>query len=629
MQSLKKHLTSKCKAYLMVTFAFILVFAIQIFFNRYVIVFRSLPDEIGAVYFASKLAGNDWSYVMTHPSMYYGNFMALIMYPFFKFVHNPLVLYQCLLGVGAFLRSIPAIICFYISNKYLGIKNLWICFYLSIVCCFFTPTRATNIDNEPGLILCCWLLILLIIELAHSGEKHRKIFLSISLSLVLCISLLAHTRAIVYITVSIIVIISFHYLTGKALVNYKYFFPSIVIFYFFSKLVITYWTKTLYSVNESTIVTNTSNNFLASIKNGLANLGGRYGMQSFFDLLASNTLVTFVFSGGIVIFCFGLFFFHFFSCCKGKIVEKKYTPKDSLLFPLMYCTVGCGIGIIGLCVTWIGSALNQHINAGNLSRGHFYLRYYSMFFGPLLMLLVGYWIKKEINHKYTKTIFILSVLIAEICVTYSYTSFLKSVTNHYIGNSDWFYYFAPFSMKFEQWPNAIQSAEYYIMSVKIAIFIALILYILYKHSRYIGFILCILLISFYQYGYSVLNWDRPFCYSQNYYQSVNALCDFKEDYSGMFNNIDHLYYLNKSYGPQYIVQFVLAQTPIILECPPKDENNVIIMSNSLDYVLSLEIDPKEYWYYSLDADEYLLLKGNSYIELFAQKNIELQPLIEY
>lgn len=629
MHYLKKYITDKQKFYFMALSAFLITFAVQIIFNLYVIIFRSLPDEMGAVYFASKLVGNDWSYVMTHPAMYYGNMMAFIMYPFFKFVHDPLTLYQCLIGVGAFLRSIPAIICFYISNKYLNIQKTRLSFFLSIACCFFTPTRATNIDNEPGLILCCWLVVLLIMALANTKEKTKKLYLSISLSMVLCISLLAHTRAIVYTISAFIVIFFFHYFTGKALVNYKGFGCSFFVFYLLSKLVIIYWQKTLYPVNEDVVISNTSNALITLIKNGLEKFCGEYGVQSFFDLLASNILVIFVFSSGLAILCFLLFFFHLFHHLKNKIVLKHYVKEDTLFFPLMYCTTGSIIGIVGVCITWIDSALKQHINAENLSRGHFYLRYYSMFFGPLLMLLFGYWIKKEINNKNFKNIFILSIFIEEICMCYSHFSFLSSVAKQHLINSDWFYYFAPFSMKFKQWPNAVQSLEYYITAVRIAIIISILYYYLYKHSKYIITILCIFFISLYQYGYSVLYWDRPFCYSNNYYQSVNALCEFKKEHFDLFNNIDHIYYLNKTYGPQYIVQFVCMQIPVILENPPLTENNSIIISNSIEYVLNSNIIPEEFWYCSLDENEYLLVKGNFYLKLFAQNEIELQPLSEY
>ena len=405
MRFIKERVTSKNKMWITAFVAFIVVFAIQVYFNSYVIILRSLPDEMGAIYMAAKLAGNDWSYVMTHPPMYYGNMITLIIYPFFKCIHDSFILYKVLLGVGAFLRAVPSIICFYISYKYIEIKNLKILFFLSIACCFFTPTRATNIDNEPGLILCCWLLILIIMALANSVKG--KSILSVLFSLVLCISLLAHTRAIIYILSAVMVIAFFQFLTGKALVNYKSFGGSFCICYVLSKLMINYCTKILYPVGNGVQIPNTSNGLITSIKNGFSKMLGEYGIQSFIDLLASNTLVIFVFSGGLIIFGFFLFFICFYCCCKKRIILKQDIFIDSLFFPLMFCVFGSGMGILGVCVTWINSALNQHIDSENLSRGYFYLRYYSMFFGPMLMILVGCIKKKIITPKVLKKLFIL------------------------------------------------------------------------------------------------------------------------------------------------------------------------------------------------------------------------------
>ena len=162
------------------TFTFLICFIIQVALNGFSIICRSLPDELGAMYLASFLAGNRWQYVMTHPANYYGSFLTPFLYPFFILIKDPIILYQCLLGVGAFLRTIPVVLCFYMLVNYYHIKNTKLVVLISAASCFFTATRATNIDNEPGLILCCWLIVFLIISLQMSPKKRelKSIFLA-------------------------------------------------------------------------------------------------------------------------------------------------------------------------------------------------------------------------------------------------------------------------------------------------------------------------------------------------------------------------------------------------------------------------------------------------------------------
>lgn len=612
--------------------AFIISFVVQIIYNHYVIICRSLPDEMGAIYLASKLAGNDWTYVMTHPAQYYGSLTAPLMYPFFKFVHDPLVLYQCLLGVAAFLRSVPAFICFYISTKYLNIEKPWFVFFLSISVCFFEPTRSSNIDNEPALILCCWLLTFLLMALAHSSSEKEVRYKSVLLAIVLSFSLLAHTRALLYSIAIFIVIISFHWLTGKSLVNYKWFLSSYFIFLFINQGIITFLTEYLYPIEEEATIANTSGGLVVSITNGINNILGQYGIQSFADLLASNIMVLFVFSGGIIIYCIWLFFFSLFEVCQKRIVLKAYTDKKSILFPLMFCVIGGGMGILGLCITWIGGAIDQHELGGNLTRGHFYLRYYSNFFGPLLMFLFAHWMQKdntsELTNANNKKLFAFSALTFEFCALYCWSSFLFTITEGSAkANSDWFYYFAPLSFTYTPWPNAKQTLGYYLTASIMAVLVFVIILQFRKKKKYQGALLFILIFLIYQYTYSVFLWDVPFCKSDKYYQSVNGVYELQKDNRAVFDKLEKIYYLNPTYGPQYIVQFVLMDIPVISENPVNEED-AVILSSSVENIFDENIDIFQFHITALDSNEYLFIKGTKYLSLFQDTDLEFIPLAD-
>ena len=145
-------------------FSFFFLVVFQITCNLCVVSPRSLPDEIGAIALGARMAGYDWTYVLTHPAYYYGSIEAPFLFPFFKIIREPRILYQCLIGVGVILRSLPAFICGRILTDFFKIDNFWNISGITICACLFTPTRGTNIDNEPALILIGWIIFYLLLD---------------------------------------------------------------------------------------------------------------------------------------------------------------------------------------------------------------------------------------------------------------------------------------------------------------------------------------------------------------------------------------------------------------------------------------------------------------------------------
>lgn len=613
------------KKYLIgITFSFLFTFFFQLFFNRFSIICRSLPDEMGAMYLASVLAGNDWDYVMTHPAYYYGSFSTPLLYPFFVLIKDPLLLYQCLLGVGAFLRSVPSIICFIILIKYWKIQDIRLAVLISTASCFLTPTRSNNIDNEPGLILCCWIIVFLIISLEQDSLKRNRIYKSVFLAIVLNLSLLGHTRAILYSIATIIVIFLYHILTRHSLVNYKWFAITYLIMFALSQRIIAFLTTFLYTGNASEMdIANTSGSLGEQLNSGLDNVFSHYGFQSFLDLICSNLVIVFVFSSGIIVYAIWFFIIRTYYIGKGSLCKKIKIKRDAVYFPLAFCILGGCISAIGLGITWIGGAVEQHINATNLTRGYFYLRYYSNFFSPVLMLLSRYYIvdnsrmvKKSIKSK----IITFSLCTIIFCSIYCWGSFLSDITYKYSQeNSDWFYYFAPFTLRFQLWPDAIQDTFYYVIPIIVSVvFFSIIIFLVKKKLIRLSilFIICSLL---YQYTYLVIFWDKPYSDSQNYYGSVNAIYDFKKEYPEIFDKIDKIYYKNKIYGPQYLVQFVMQDIPVVLDEPAGD--NVILLSSTV--IENDEEITDNYMYLPLDENEILYVKGEHFQQLFMSYGLEL------
>ena len=587
--------------------AFAAVFIMQVCLNTMVICMRSLPDEIGAVALAARFAGYDWNYVLTHPSMYYGSGTALLLYPFFVLVKNPLSLYQCLLGVGAFLHAIPAYIaCRIVQNYYKITEKKILIIMIGIACAFFTPTRASNIDNEPMLICLCWVSVYLIIALMHTEKIILKRIYSSLWALTLAISYFSHTRAILYSFSALVVIICYRCLTKKNLVSIFWYGITYAVSIGIVLFSVDKIKSILFITSNNDIVANTPEELVSSTAKNVQSLFSLTGLQSFVDLFSSNLWIIFVFSAGTIVFMFFLFF------TKGIATIVKYFKKDARLtfdyqksigFPVLFCLCGIIISMIGVCVIWLPNGMSVHLYNENLSRGHFYLRYYGNYFGPLLLCFL-FELKHVINKMQTRKLLFASIGLVIFCAFYCVLSFLGVATIHHQRNLDWFYYFAPFSGMLNSWPNTLQTLSYFACSTLVSIVVLyIIIYLVQikKEMIYVG-LLTILLI--WEYVYGVSRFDAPFSASRNYYMSVNSFYELYKQNGTIFEKTDTLYYHNDVYGPQYIVQFMILDKKVVtdLELLNNKNYNLILSSSILESDI---LDGSTYFYMNLDDNEYL------------------------
>lgn len=613
--------------------AFLISFLLQIILNRGIVGIRSLPDEMGAMYLAAQATGYDWSFVMTHPSYYYGFATFPFMYPFFLLIHNPETLYHCLLGLGAVLRSFPAIYTACILGSYSKEKSSIYIILLGITATFITPTRAVNIDNEPILIFICWTLFYLIFLLQFTENKCvlKKKILSFILAFILCFSLLAHTRAIVFTIVIILILILYKVLSRKWLVDIPYFCGTYVIFFIGSKIIISAVTKYLYPV-ELGELNNTGSTLVEVIRTNVINLFSPIGIQSFFDIFFSNIWVIFIFTGGILLVGFIFLFIEIKYILKNRFINKTYVETTDLVYPLLFSSLGLAIALIGVCIVWFPSAIDNHLNESGVSRGFFYLRYYGVFFGPffvtVILALENIRKGKNKTNKFDNTgrLFIVSVFVLLIVLycTYSYlsSSIIKGK------QSDWFYYFAPLSFKKIVWPDGIQNYIYfYRCTLAALIFMWIIFWAIEKNKKFVFAFLSLLLVL-YQYYYLVVNWDQPFSSSENYYYAANGIFEFKSENPNLFKSIDCLYFLGDSLSAQYNIQFMLLDTKVIVDVPPEKEENIVLLVSATKNLDDTDIDFRDYKILKLDENEILLVKGKEYINLVESNGIKFDSFYD-
>ena len=221
-----------------------------------------------------------------------------------------------------------------------------------------------------------------------------------------------------------------------------------------------------------------------------------------------------------------------------------------------------------------------------------------------------------------KKIIIISIITVGISALYTVISYLGITTINYQYNIDWFYYFAPFSGMLNSWPNTIQTLSYFACATLVAVMIFVVVYFFRKN---INVIIAVLMCAFlWQYIYGVSRFDSPYANSENYYQSVNAIYELRKENKQLFESTEKVFYINSSYGPAYIVQFMIPDKEVITDLNLIDlsDDNIIISSEMLSYDLLND----DYEYVQLDENEILYVNGSKNKELLINSGYILNPL---
>lgn len=599
--------------------SFFLLFVYHILFNLQIPCMRSLPDEMGAVALGAKLAGYHWNYVMTQPGLYYGSANVIFAFPIFALVKDPVIQYQLLLATAAFMKAATGFIAVKISMDYYNVNGLRAVLF-GVICTFITPARTSNIDNEPMLILTCWIVLYFVLILDRTDSKRKKIIFTVLLSFFLAYAQFAHTRAIMYIFL-LVGMLTVHYLFEKRTVlNIPAFIISFLIFFAIIRRGITWCTLNLFTRSESDgeAIVGTFGNLIDIAVNNVKSLTRPVAIRSCADIICGNIWCIGIFSCGVLIYisvfvikklCRNLRLF--FRGCQTE-------SEDILYYLALFCAVGIFTTIMALSITWKESVVDLHEKAEGISRALFYLRYYGNYFGILMLFFLILWDKGKL---YNNRVFKITIGIVAGCYLYSYISYVSPLINAGYTNLDWFGYFAPLSMTGASWEVKRQSVFYFTN----ATFISMIIFVLISGTkRRKNLVPVLALVLLYQYSFNVLKWDAKYAGSYYYYQASDGICALKKEHSEIFDSINKIYYFSDHYGSQFIVQFMLGKIEVFLQDAYYEEDEVMILADE-----EVEgIDLSAYKYMVIDENEILYVKGFELQKTVQNAGFELQDCIK-
>ena len=122
-----------------------------------------------------------------------------------------------------------------------------------------------------------------------------------------------------------------------------------------------------------------------------------------------------------------------------------------------------------------------------------------------------------------------------------------------------------------------------------------------------------------QYSYGVVHFDSPYASSENYYQSVNAFYKLSIEETAVLERVSKVFYCNETYGPEYIVQFMLPEYEVITDMSLLDPDckNIILLSDAR--LEAEQLKGGQFSFVQLDKNEFLYLNDQDKVNLLKKK----------
>ncbi len=573
---------------------FFCLFFFQVFLNLGLKVPHSVPDECGALAYAAKLTGNDWSYIFEKSGLYYGSGTTLPFFYVFYLVKDPTILYRIMLAVGCLWRTLPVFICYKIAKEYLDITDDRTIAFMSIAAILGTPTRGSAIDNEPMLILTGWISAYLVLKIIDHKSKKALIIDCVLLAIILAYSYTAHQRSIVYFVAAVITLIIVSLIQKKS--GKKVVFGVILT----CIILLCLGVGAIYllghlATTDNNILKNTLLYSLLSISDKLSSLISLNGIRNFIILICSNLWGTYTYFCGMI----ELFFLIVpVVLIKGR--AERTREENAIIYMSVYLVLVFIIFLIGLGIICIGGPQETLENGAEISRGYFYLRYIGSTFGICIFLIIGFLIRYGFGKRYL----IISLFFALFVFRFTYSVSLKKAFENGYYNGDEFSFFGPLSFSGSSVFNNGKTAVYYVLPTVIASLVLILIYAVSKCKNKIWISVILSVIMFYQYSYMVLMRDRP--YSEMYFSFADKLYEVKKEYPGFLDNVNTVYYCSKQDGLDTNTQLILMDIPLIQEFPKHIGDNIVLLTDNTGYLKKrVSFEPGQLDVYCLDENEYI------------------------
>lgn len=474
--------------------AFLLALLPRLVFLPFTYPMSVAGDESYLFFPAAEWAGYDWS-GLKGMYRYYGYGFVFFLTPLFRLIEDPVILYRIIVFLMILCQAAAAPISYHIMRRYFGMKDGAVIMGIAAGISYLVFIRATYVYNEFPYVTVFWLTLWVLLELQEqSGNKKRRAFLTVLLLGLMLYGMTLHSRAVTMFLALGVTVVFYLWTYRKSVVS----IPVAVVTGAAGLLACTKGIDYIVSIasyaGTSQEVGNTAVSFsldsvLATTKSWTAWL--------YIILGQVNTLV--LFTGGIALFgavlgCVLLW--------KALLRKDRAFLQEHKAYVLvaMYCLSASAITILGHAFSSLSGVTGAMFEGGDPDafRALTYLRYYGVYFAPLVLLFFVYLFRKEGSRK-----FILPVcVIAGILQVFWFCCILPLIGEN--NGTSW--EFNGFSLT-KGWEDVIRTRVYLPAMFCLVLFLILAVWAIRK-KKYKVIVSVFSLLFVYQYVFNCLYHER-------------------------------------------------------------------------------------------------------------------------
>ncbi|MCM1495514.1 MAG: hypothetical protein NC089_06910 [Bacteroides sp.] len=348
---------------------------------------KFVADNIGVCIVPSMLAGNDWSGLVSN-IVYYGWGYYILFTPLFLLTNNPYVIYYFICITNICVIGLLGMLIYHILVKYFELTNKCLAVALAVLCTTFAAITASDFSNEVPALLAVWLVAFFLAKCCVNSQYRKKqIFYTVCLMFTLVWASLVHTRLFLLWLAVGIGVLFFYVIRKKWVVHPIAFGISFVLGFGLAQGIKKWMIYQVWGVSSNNL-----RNAELLTSDRLINLS--VSLKAAIDIIISNLYKLTMETYGLFPVClFVIIFFIWGLFIRWKNKEKiDLSPREQLglLFGVVY-SVLLFVTIGGLVLNYgrgITSGYEEGIENAMFS-GLVYIRYYFVYFGPLLVAAVG------------------------------------------------------------------------------------------------------------------------------------------------------------------------------------------------------------------------------------------------
>lgn len=587
------------------------------FLPRFIFLFQTYPlsiggDELFSMGPAAKLVGYDWSGVMQN-YRYYGYGYTALLIPFFKLIHEPIVLYRMIVLMMMLAQSAAAPIAYHLMKKYLLVDNEKILCISSICCSYLVAVRAVYTYPEFIYVLLMWLLAWVLLKMNNTVDEIKgKAAYTLLLILILFYASTVHSRATAVWIAAAIGIIYYGWVYRKRLVSISICLlmglAAIVVSKKGIEIVLNYFANATSSNVSNTGVSFSAAFLLKDIKS----------WPAWVNIIVGQLNEAVVITGGLAVFTVTAILILLWKGIRRKQNMEELQAMSPYVLVGSVFLAAIVITIAGQSVSWLPGVTNAMQNGGDPDayRALTYFRYYGAYTGPVLMVGIAcFYHKREMFGK----LYLPVCIIAALMQGYWVLCILPYINN--FNGCSWD--FAPYSLT-KGFTDEIRLRTY-LPATLLVLLVLIASYLLYKKNKMhvILVILCIMLV--YSYCYNAVNHEGY--RGQKNYAYVDDSVHMLKQLQKTGDLPDAIYVEDASVegtGQQtkFLYQFCMMEEQVVSSLPPEMEEKAVYLCQGQDQ--HQELTARGYLWGKIAENEYIYVIGNDLQKKVQENGITLK-----